>query len=62
MHLLSAPTERTPSKESARDGHPFVAMTIDGGLEGLGSGFGAHGSVFAVRGAEFGVRVLNSEF
>jgi hypothetical protein len=33
---FTAPTERTPSRESASDGLPFVATMIDGGLEGCG--------------------------
>jgi hypothetical protein len=33
---FTAPTERTPSRASASDGHPFVATMIGGGLEGCG--------------------------
>jgi hypothetical protein len=32
--VFTAPTERTPSSESASNGFPFVATMIGGGLEG----------------------------
>ena len=37
QHHLTAPTERTPSRASASNGHGFVATMIEGGLEGLRS-------------------------
>src|SRR4029077_13443871 len=36
QHPFTAPTERTPSRESASDGLPLVATTIGAGLEGCG--------------------------
>ncbi|HEX7194298.1 MAG TPA: hypothetical protein VF207_04955, partial [Chthoniobacterales bacterium] len=32
-HLFTAPTERTPSRESASNGHALAATKIGGGLE-----------------------------
>ncbi len=33
---FTAPTERTPSRGSARNAHPIAATIISGGLEGYG--------------------------
>jgi hypothetical protein len=35
-HYFTAPTQRTPSRESANDGHSLIATMIGGGLEGCG--------------------------
>ena len=37
QHHFTAPTERTPSRGPAGNGHPLVATMIGGGLEGYGS-------------------------
>src|SRR6478672_8418407 len=37
QHHFTAPTERTPSRESASNGHALVARMIGGGLEGCRS-------------------------
>jgi hypothetical protein len=36
QHHFTAPTERTPSRGPASNGHPLVATMIGGGLEGYG--------------------------
>ena len=36
QHRFTAPTERTPSRRSASNGHLFVTTIIDADLEGCG--------------------------
>jgi hypothetical protein len=46
QHPLTAPTERTPSRGSAGNGHRVVATMIGGGLVVRSSEFGVWRSAF----------------